>query len=266
MERIKRYTWSDLLVKAHAAGLIDNGALLVCMKLSAGINWEPKDGRMPGLYWKNDSAFELYGIGRRTYYKHKDALFELGFLAYDSRQNVIPALPNDSLLETINDSHKKRDAMIKAKCTVGTDVVHTMHSDSAQDALEECTGGNPLSEEYSVKTLSEEYSVPVVANAPTAGTEIEELTSNVYKTNLSYELTSLPINVFAGMTSSSLSSSSSAFFEEDIPIVHSVHSDRYRAAYAHDLRHGKTDIPSYEEYASRKERGESVEPRKKYNW
>jgi len=100
---MKRYTWEDSLIEAQTKGLISNGALMVALKLAKAINWKPRKGRVePGLYWKNEEAFKAVGLGRSTYYTHREALFDLGFFV-EVRGNLIPRLP-DSLPETAESS------------------------------------------------------------------------------------------------------------------------------------------------------------------
>lgn len=147
--QIKRYEWEDALVDAQAAGLIPNGALMVGLKLARAINWSPKGGKPAGLYWANQEALKVVGASRANYFKHRAVLFELGFFTED-RGNLIPRLPEKSLVET-------------AESSVETEKSPVETHESLVD--------NPLSEDtYSGDTLSEDEfseSAPVVANAPT---------------------------------------------------------------------------------------------------
>ena len=97
---IERYQWENALIDAQLAGLIGNGELLTALKLSRNINWKPKDGRAPGLYWKNDDAFFASGLGRATFYRHRTELFNAGFLALVGG-NLLPTLPNERVLEQV---------------------------------------------------------------------------------------------------------------------------------------------------------------------
>lgn len=96
---VQRYTWSDAVVDAQAAGLISNGALMVCLKLARAINWVPADGKPSGLYWKNEDAFKSVGISRTSYYDHRAELFEKGFFKME-KGNLIPVVPDLSALGT----------------------------------------------------------------------------------------------------------------------------------------------------------------------
>src|SRR6478735_8865148 len=98
---MKRYEWEDRLVEAQAAGLLSDGALLVALKLAKVINWSPKGKQQPGLYWKNQDAFDAVGIARATYFRHRPSLFETGFFT-ELNGNLIPLLPEQSQLETAN--------------------------------------------------------------------------------------------------------------------------------------------------------------------
>lgn len=100
--KVKRYEWEDALVLAQREGHISNGALLVAIKLARAINWEPKDGRKPGLYWKNDEALANVGAARASYFRHKQSLVETGFFKEEAG-NLIPSLP-ESLGETTQQS------------------------------------------------------------------------------------------------------------------------------------------------------------------
>lgn len=102
MNTVKRYEWLDALVDAQKAGLISNGALLLCTKLSKAIQWSPKDGRPAGLYWKNATALKEVGASRATYFKYRQSLFETGFLT-EIGGNLIPLVPEVSLVETVED-------------------------------------------------------------------------------------------------------------------------------------------------------------------
>jgi len=102
---MKRYEWEDRLVEAQAAGLLSDGALLVALKLAKVINWSPKGKQQPGLYWKNQDAFDAVGIARATYFRHRPSLFETGFFT-ELNGNLIPLLPEQSQLETANTSNE----------------------------------------------------------------------------------------------------------------------------------------------------------------
>lgn len=105
MEIVERYTWSDALVEAQTKGVIENGALLLAMKLAKAINWKPKNKRPAGLYWKNEDALAEVGASRATYYKHMPSLVETGFFTRD-KGNLLPAMPQKSLVETSQDTQK----------------------------------------------------------------------------------------------------------------------------------------------------------------
>lgn len=99
MQRVQRYEWDDALVEAQRDGFISNGALLLCLKLSKAITWEPKDKMKPsGLYWANEEALWDVGASRSTYFRYRQSLLETGFFAID-RGNLIPQVPDLSLLE-----------------------------------------------------------------------------------------------------------------------------------------------------------------------
>lgn len=156
---IKRYEWEDALIDAQVEGRISNGALLVALKLSKAITWVPDDGRQSALYWKNEEAFKAVGLGRSTYFKHRDELFGTGFFVSirdsKSRDNLHPAIP-----ESPQDGQKS---------LLETTKVHSRDSDSPQDGLEKSTGDNPYSVEIHCRDTVENNSVdaPVVADAPT---------------------------------------------------------------------------------------------------
>lgn len=150
---LDRYTWEDAQVKAQAVDIINNGDLLVSLKLAAGVNWKPKGPRRtrPGLYWANESAFNAYGVGRSTYFKHRKSLIETGFWTQISG-NLCPSMPEASLLETIEEQWQaKKSHWETQKSTI----------DSTESTLEtsESLGDNPLSEDLCSEDLCSEDSV-----------------------------------------------------------------------------------------------------------
>lgn len=102
---LNRYEWEDALIGASEAGVLKDGALLVALKLAKVIHWNPKDGRPSGLYWKNMDAFEAVGIARATFFRHRESLFETGFLSM-TNGNLIPSLPK-SQIETVEQSQNE---------------------------------------------------------------------------------------------------------------------------------------------------------------
>lgn len=97
--RVQRYEWEDRLIEAESLGLLSAGAVNMSLRLASAITWEPKGNKPSGLYWKNESALEKVNSSRATYFRHRKALFELGFFI-EERGNLIPQLPELSHVET----------------------------------------------------------------------------------------------------------------------------------------------------------------------
>jgi hypothetical protein len=133
---LQRYEWEDSLIEAQKDGIISNGALMAAVKLARAINWNPTRAERtePGLYWKNDDAFEAVGLGRSTFYRHRSELFDTGF--FDTvRGNLVPRL-GQSTLRT-------------AESTVETN--------ESQEETAQSQGGQPFSEDtFTVNTWSED--------------------------------------------------------------------------------------------------------------
>lgn len=89
---LQRYQWSDAIVEAGVANVIGNGELTTAMKLARAINWNPRDGRSPGLYWANELAADVCGIGRATFYRNVGKLKSTGYLRLH-KGNLLPSLP-----------------------------------------------------------------------------------------------------------------------------------------------------------------------------
>lgn len=143
LTQIKRYQWEDSLIEAHRVGLIENGALLVALKLAKAIHWAPV-GKPSGLYWANTQALEAVGAGRSTFYRHRQELFEAGFFK-EVKGNLIPLIPDLSSVETT------------------TSQAETSES---QPETVESLGGKTYSEDtYTDKEYSEEYSLQVTTAA-----------------------------------------------------------------------------------------------------
>lgn len=141
---IKRHDWEDALVQAQVDGLIKDGALLLALKLAKAINWNPKNGRPAGLYWKNEDAFEAVGIARATYFRHRQSLFETGCFK-DEGGNLIPCLPAESQIETNTKSTESVESQIE---TTESQI------ETTQSQIE--TGKSQIDNPLSVDTLSED--------------------------------------------------------------------------------------------------------------
>lgn len=182
MKRMTRYDWLDALIRAQTAGHISNGGLLVATKLSMAINWSPKGGKPAGLYWKNDDAFKACGLGRATYYKHREELFGAGFFC-EERQNLIPCIPeslvetaapsSQSTVETMDSEEESTVETIESQSETGEENQEslveteksTVETGKSLVETEKSLGDNPLS----VDTLSEDtFSVEerAAADAP----------------------------------------------------------------------------------------------------
>lgn len=160
---MNRYDWEDALIDAQTAGLIPDGALLVALKLARAINWNPKDKRPAGLYWKNQDAFDHVGVSRATFYRHQKSLLETGFLTTKGR-NLLPAIPEKSQIET-------EESQVE---TVES------HIETPESQLD-----NPFSEDtFSEEVCSEEDEVTTTADAPVVDSSpltIREEPSYMYK-------------------------------------------------------------------------------------
>jgi hypothetical protein len=143
MEVIKRYEWEDSLIEAHRVGLIENGALLVALKLAKAIHWAPV-GKPSGLYWANTQALEAVGAGRSTFYRHRSDLFKAGFFK-EEKGNLIPLIPDLSSIETATSQAETDESPVETA---------------------ESPGGKTYSEDtYTDKEYSEDYSLQVTTAA-----------------------------------------------------------------------------------------------------
>lgn len=170
MNKVQRYEWEDALIDAHVAGVITNGALLVALKLSKAINWNPKGHRPSGLYWANEEALRAVGAGRSTYFKHRGELFDGGFFIEQSG-NLIPKVPestletNKSTVETLEGDTQSTLETPKSTVETGQSTVETPKS----------TGDNPYTvDTYTVDTYSDDATAGAVANEDESLLETKE--------------------------------------------------------------------------------------------
>lgn len=100
-ELLQRYTWEDELIDAQVTGVLPAAAVNVALRLAKQINWNPTKAwrKEPGLYWKNEDACRSVGIGRSTFYRHRESLIDAGFFKVVSG-NLHPRLPSESQEET----------------------------------------------------------------------------------------------------------------------------------------------------------------------
>lgn len=161
MKRVKRYEWEDALVDAQRDGHINNGALLLCLKLSKAITWEPKDKKPSGLYWKNEDALKDVGAGRATYFRYRESLIETGFLLEEGG-NLIPVIPEQSHLETVLDKEESHLETNQSQ----------VETNKSQSETQESLGDNPYSvDTYTVDEFTVDKSVETAP--PAAGSSSE---------------------------------------------------------------------------------------------
>lgn len=273
--KVQRYTWTDLLVKAQAVGMISNGALLACMKLSAAINWTPSDGRVPGLYWKNDTAFEVYGLGRSTFYKaDKKVLFELGFLGHDARKNLIPLLPSESLSETINDLHEQKKVKVMEKSLSETKKVSKGDSNSLEVRLEKSQLEHPFSVDNSVEILSEdvladshiETESPIVSNIPANAGSIPSASFKYSDILGNMNIVLSKLDTFTSSANKSVPLSLPSLHEDEGKSLSETITEEDRRTYAHQWRYDfdrKLTKLDEDEYILAKKQGKST---RLYSW
>lgn len=174
--KVQRYDWLDALVEAQARGLIPNGALLLCVKLSKAINWVPDDKRPSGLYWKNEEALKSVGASRANYFKHRKVLFDLGFFTEKSG-NLLPQVPDLSLLETDESLLETTESPLETEQSL---LEHPYSEDIySEDVLSEentvtVAGATVLEEAVQVETLpkpseSSKVLVPPISTNSTSG-------------------------------------------------------------------------------------------------
>lgn len=111
---MKRYEWSDALIDAQTEGRITNGALMLAMKLAKAINWNPKDGRPAGLYWKNEDALRAVGSSRAQWFKHRESLVETGFITIE-KGNLVVTMPDESLVETEKSPVETKESLVETE-------------------------------------------------------------------------------------------------------------------------------------------------------
>jgi len=139
--KVQRYEWEDSILKAERLDLIPAPSVNLALRLAHAINWVPKDKRVSGLYWDNESALKQVGSSRSTYFRVKGPLFEYGFFI-QVKGNLIPQVPDLSQYET-------------EESQVGTDESH-IETDQSQVETEESQSDTP----YTVDTYSgDSYSV-----------------------------------------------------------------------------------------------------------
>ena len=145
MTAVQRYTWEDALIDAQASKVISNGALLVALKLSKAINWNPTKRQQPGLYWKNEDALKAVGSSRASYFKHRQSLFETGFFT-EVNGNLIPTLPQ-SLVETTQSSVETSQSLVETEKSLGDNPF-------SEDILSEdiCSEDNEVETEFSLRS------------------------------------------------------------------------------------------------------------------